>query len=117
MSWTYVDEKFYATIEEKDDGSKTVFISIDDELEPLFNEDLKDMKEALDYLERETRNYRKKTLVSIDVLETIQNRQKDDVKKETKDQVKRTVNFKLKKPAHLKLKIPKTSKCQNNYPE
>ena len=106
MSWTYVDEKFYATIEEKDDGSKTVFINIYGD-EPLFIEDLKDMKEALNYLERETRNYRKKTMVSLDVPETIQNRQKDVEKKETKEQVKRTVNFKKKNAAHLKLKIPK----------
>ena len=109
MSWTYVDEKFYATIEEKDDGSKTVFINIYDELESIINEDLNNMKEALDFIEKETKNYRKKTMVSLDVPETIQNRQKDDAKKETKEKVKRTVNFKLKKPAHLKLKIPKAS--------
>jgi len=52
MSWIYVDEKFYATIEEKKDGSKTVFINILDELEPISKEDLNDMKEALDYLDK-----------------------------------------------------------------
>ena len=109
MSWTYVDEKFYATIEEKDDGSKTVFINIYDELESIINEDLNNMKEALDFIEKETKNYRKKTVVSLDVPETIQNLQKDNAKKETEEKVKRTVNFKLKKPAHLKLKIPKAS--------
>jgi len=104
MSWIFVDEKFYATIEEKKDGSKTVFINILDEVEPVFKEDLNDMKEALDYLDKETRQYRKKTFVSLDVLEKIQNRQK-----ENKDQVKKTVSLKKKKSAHLKLKIPKAS--------
>jgi len=67
------------------------------------------MKEALDYLDKETRQYRKKTFVSLDVLEKIQNCQKDDgEKKGTKDQVKKT-SLKKKKSAHLKLKFPKTS--------
>lgn len=110
MSWTYVDEEFYATIEENpDDGTFTVFIDINDKLGSIFKDELKDMGEALDYLEKETRNYRKKTFVSLDVFQKIQNRQKDDGKKESKEQVKKTASFKKKKPAHLKLKIPMTS--------
>lgn len=104
-------EEFYATIEEKPDGSKfSVFIDIYEKLEPIFNEHLNDMKEALDYIEKETRKYRKKTMVNLDVLKTIQKPKKDDEKKETKEQPKRTVNFKKKKPvSHLKFQIPKAS--------
>jgi len=110
MSWTYIDEEFYATIEENpDDSTFTVFIDINDKPGSIFKDELNDMEEALDYLEKETRNYRKKTFVSLDVFEKIQNRQKDDKKKENKEQVKKTASFKKKKPAHLKLKIPKAS--------
>ena len=67
------------------------------------------MEEALEYLEKETKDYRKKTFVSLDVAEKIRDCLKDDKKKESKEQVKKTTNFKKKKPTHLKLKIPEVS--------
>ena len=120
MSWIYVDEEFYATIEDKEDGSKAVTIISDDQ-DPIVNEcNLANMEEAMQYLNvfakklladrRESKGLAK-TIQAREPLEKPNRKRSKRGAEKSTGQVKarKRLSFKNKKPAHLKLEIPMES--------